>query len=119
MLRTCRMAFRFQGQSSTNPTVRLLRALYYASEMEHGQGARDKMALAQGNLAAIAPGSTVRSVAVRACDNYKRSTGSNDNPAARRAAAADALRTISVRASNQFSDGNVWCSTVLPLAYLG
>jgi len=47
--------------------------------------------------------------------------GSNDDPAARRAAAA-ALRSIATRASNQFSDGgsnDIWCRRVLPMAYIG
>ena len=33
-------AFKITGHSSTNPTVRLLRALYFASERERGAGAR-------------------------------------------------------------------------------
>lgn len=114
-------AFNFPGHGTTNPTVRLLRALYYASEREHGQGARDKMAHALGNLAAISPGQSVRSLAVRACERYKGATGNNDDPAARRAAAA-ALRALAVRASNQLSDGgprDIWCKRVLPLAFLG
>jgi cytochrome b involved in lipid metabolism len=49
---TCPGAFSFPGHSTTYPTVRLLRVLYFASEREHGQGVRDKMAHALGNLAA-------------------------------------------------------------------
>lgn len=114
-------AFNFPGQGTNNPTVRLLRALYYASEREHGQGARDKMAHALGNLAAISPGQSVRSLALRACERYSAATGNNDEPVARRAAAS-ALRALAVRASNQLEDGgprDIWCRRVLPLAFLG
>ena len=118
---SCPNAFKFTGSLSTNPSVRLLRALYFASEREHGQAARDKMSHALGNLAGLCPGSSVRSLALRACDRYNSSNGNNDDPAARRAAAI-ALRSIAVRASNQFSDGgssDVWCRRVLPVAFLG
>lgn len=101
--------------------MRLLRALYFASEREHGQGARDKMAHALGNLAAISPGQSVRSLALRACERYSGATGNNDDPAARRAAAA-ALRALATRASNQLADGgprNIWCKHVLPMSFLG
>ena len=80
------------------------------------------MAHALGSLAELAPGHSVRILAVRACERYSASVGgTNDDPAARRAAAA-ALRSIAVRASNQFSDGgsgDIWCKKVLPMAYLG
>jgi len=120
---TCPAAFKGQSNTSTltNPTVRLLRALYFASERERGSATRDKMAHALGSLASLAPGYAVRSLATRACEKYSRNTGSNDDPAARRAAAA-ALRSIAVRASQQFSDGgnaDVWCKRVLPMAFLG
>lgn len=114
-------AFRFPGASNTNPSVRLLRALYFASEREHGQGARDKMAHALGNLAALCPGSAVRVLASKACEKYNSSTGNNDDPASRRASAA-ALRSIAVRATNQLTDGgksNIWFQRVLPCAFLG
>lgn len=80
------------------------------------------MAHALGSLAELAPGHSVRILAIRACERYSVSVGGiNDDPAARRAAAA-ALRSIAVRASNQFSDGgsgDIWCKKVLPMAYLG
>ena len=117
----CPSAFKFDGNSSTNPTVRLLRALYFASERERGVGARDKMSFALGNLAELSPGSSVRSLTIRACEKYTCSTGSNDDPAARRAAAA-AISAISVRASSQFSDGgtnDIWIRRVFPLAFIG
>ena len=79
------------------------------------------MAHALGNLASIAPGQSVRSLALRACERYTNATGNNDDPAARRAAAA-ALRAMAVRASNQLADGgprDIWCRRVLPLAFLG
>lgn len=75
---SCPAAFKFSGTSTTNPTVRLLRALYFASERERGSGARGKMAHALGNLAELAPGSSVRQLALRACERYKLATGSND-----------------------------------------
>ena len=74
----CPLAFRFPGTSTSNPTVRLLRALYFASERERGSAARDKMSHALGNLAALAPGSSVRGLAIRACNTYRVATGSND-----------------------------------------
>jgi proteasome component ECM29 len=37
---TCPAAFRFPGSSTTNPTVRLLRAIYFASERERGATAK-------------------------------------------------------------------------------
>eukprot|EP00551_Chaetoceros_affinis_P007513 CAMPEP_0203684740 /NCGR_PEP_ID=MMETSP0090-20130426/48190_1 /ASSEMBLY_ACC=CAM_ASM_001088 /TAXON_ID=426623 /ORGANISM="Chaetoceros affinis, Strain CCMP159" /LENGTH=1703 /DNA_ID=CAMNT_0050553919 /DNA_START=614 /DNA_END=5725 /DNA_ORIENTATION=+ len=117
----CPSVFKHAGTSTSNPTVRLLRALYYASEREQGTGARTKMIFAFGNLAALAPGSSVRSLALRLCQRYELATGSNDDPAAR-VAVATALRAISVRASNQFGDGgsnDIWVKKVLPLAYLG
>lgn len=101
--------------------MRLLRALYFASEREHGQGARDKMAHALGNLASLAPGSSVRSLSLRACERYSGATGNNEDPAIRRAAAS-ALRSVAVRASNQLVDGgpnDIWCRRVLPMAFLG
>ena len=49
---SCPNAFKFPGSSNTNPSVRLLRAINYAGEREHGQAAREKMVHALGNLAA-------------------------------------------------------------------
>lgn len=118
---SCPSAFKFPGISSTNPTVRLLRALYFASERERGIAATDKMSHALGNLASLSPGPTVRSLAVRACDRYSSATGNNDNTSVRRAAAA-AVRSIVVRAPNQVADGGpseVWSRKVLPVAFLG
>jgi proteasome component ECM29 len=118
---TCPTVFRFSGSSSTNPAVRLMRAFYFASERERGAGAKDKMIHALGSLAALCPASSVRSLALRACERYRASTGNNFDPASRRAAAA-ALRTIAVRASNHFSDGgsaDIWSTRVLPVAFLG
>lgn len=117
----CPSAFHFPGSSTANPSVRLLRALYFASERERGQSARDRMAHALGNLARLAPGSSVRALAVRACIRYNSSCGNHDDPLARRAAAA-ALRSMVVRASNQVSDGgngDIWCRRILPTAFLG
>jgi proteasome component ECM29 len=118
---TCPDAFRFSGPSNANPTVRLLRAFYFASERERGQGAKDKMIHALGNLASHCPGSSVRSLAIRACERYNASTGNNHDAASRRAAAST-LRAIAVRASNQFADGgnsDIWCRRVLPVAFIG
>ena len=121
MCTSCPKAFDFPGSSSTNPSVRLLRALYFASERERGQAARDKMVHALGNLSALCPGSSVRILAMKACDKYNASTGNNDDPASRRASAS-ALRAIAVRASNQLHDGgpnDIWFRRVLPVAFLG
>ena len=79
------------------------------------------MTNALGNLASLSPGQSVRSLSNKACERYMNATGSNDDVAARRAAAA-ALRAIAVRASSQFSDGgpgDIWCRRVLPIAFLG
>ena len=76
---------------------------------------------ALGNLASLCPGSSVRSLAIRACERYNASTGNSDDPASRRAAAST-LRAIAVRASNQFADGgisDIWCRRVLPVAFIG
>lgn len=62
---TCPNAFKFPGLSTTNPTVRLLRALYYASEKERGASSKDKMTHALGSLAELAPGKAVRALASR------------------------------------------------------
>ena len=121
MCNTCPCAFSFPGAGNANPSVRLMRAFYFAAERERGQGAKDKMIHALGNLASLCPGESVRSLAVRACKRYKSSTGNNDDPTSRRAAAA-ALRAIAVRASNQMMDGgtfDVWSQKVLPVAFLG
>lgn len=118
---SCPSAFRFKGISSVNPTVRLLRALYYASERERGVTAKDKMTHALGNLAALAPGSSVRQLVIKACKRYCESSGSNNDPSARKAAAAT-VRAIVVRSSNQLYDGgpnDIWRKKVLPLAFLG
>ncbi len=72
-------AFKFSGNSTSNPTVRLLRALYYASERERGTGAKDKMSHALGNLAALAPGSSVRSLATRLCERYNTAVGGTND----------------------------------------
>lgn len=119
---TCPNAFVFAGLSGTaNPSVRLMRAFFYATEKERGQGAKDKMTHALGNIAAFCPGGSVRSLAARAVERYRAATGTQNDPAARRAAAG-ALRAIVVRATKQLSDGgssNVWSHMVLPIAFLG
>jgi proteasome component ECM29 len=122
MCNTCPTSFVFAGKVGTaNPSVRLMRAFYYATEKERGQGAKDKMTHALGNIAAFCPGSSVRALALRACERYRASTGTHDDPASRRAAAG-ALRAIVVRSTKQLSDGgnsNVWSQIVLPIAFLG
>jgi len=118
---TCPAAFKFPGSSNTNPTVRLLRAIYFASEKERGATAKDKMTHALGSIAMIAPAKAVRILAVQACERYCEASGSNNNPSLRRAAAAT-VRAIVVRASNHLKDGgprDVWRKTVLPIAFLG
>ena len=74
----CPLAFKFPGSSTSNPTMRLLHALYFASERERGNAARDKMTHVFGNPSALAQGSSVRSLALRLCERYKGATGSND-----------------------------------------
>ena len=120
MCSMCPHAFDFPS-ATNNPSVRLMRAFYFAAERERGQGSKDKMIHALGTIAALCPGGAVRKLAVRASARYKACIGNNDDPSSRRAAAA-ALRAIAVRASNQMMDGgasNVWASSVLPVAYLG
>lgn len=122
MCNICPGAFTFPGLSgNASPSVRLMRAFYFASEKERGQAAKDKMTHALGNIAAFCPGSSVRSLALRACGRYRASTGSHNDPLSRRAAAGS-LRAIVVRATKQLSDGgnsDVWSQTVLPIAFLG
>mmetsp|Transcript_13480 Transcript_13480/g.27911 ORF Transcript_13480/g.27911 Transcript_13480/m.27911 type:complete len:954 (-) Transcript_13480:1673-4534(-) len=117
----CPEAFAFPGTSSGNPSVRLLRALYFASERERGPAAKDKMVHALGGLAAVCPASSVRSLALRACQRYCKSTGNNEDPASRRSAAA-AIRTMTIRASHHFSggkSGDVYGRKILPVSYIG
>lgn len=114
-------AFKFTGPTSTNPSVGLLRGFFHGAEREAGAAARNKMAHAFGNLASLCPGSSVRALALRACDNYNSATGANHDPTIRLSAAI-ALRSLAVRAHNQFSDGgknDIWCKRVLPVSYLG
>jgi len=104
-----------------NPTVRLLRALYFASERERGATAKDKMTHALGSLAELAPGKAVRILALKACDRYCESSGSNNDPSVRKAA-AQTIRAIAVRASAHLADGgprDIWVKKVLPTAFLG
>lgn len=72
-------AFKFSGTSTSNPTVRLLRALYYSSERERGTGAKSKMSHALGNLSALAPGSSVRSLALKLCSRYTSAVGGTND----------------------------------------
>lgn len=114
-------AFRFTGPLNTNPSVRLLRAFYFAAERERGQGSKDRLVNALGNLANLCPGGSVRVLALRACDRYVESTGNREDPVSRKAAAS-ALRAIAVRASHHFGDGgnsDVWRRRVLPVAFIG
>lgn len=117
----CPGAFSFPGSTMSNPTVRLLRAIYFASERERGATAKDKMTHALGSLATLAPGPAVRALALKACERYCESTGSNNDPSIRKAAAAT-IRAIAVRASNHLADGgakDIWIRKVLPVAFLG
>jgi proteasome component ECM29 len=118
---SCPKVFQFPGSSNLNPSVRLIRALFFASERERGAAAKDKMIHALGNLAVHCPAVSVRNLAIRACDSYRQATGNNYDYNSRRAAAAT-LRTIAVRATEHFGDGgssDVWCNRVLPTAYAG
>ena len=117
---SCPQAFRFSSSGNSNPSVRLLRAFYYASEQERTAASRDRLVHALGGLAALCPGSSVRTLAVKSCIKYSKSTGNNDDPVARLAAAA-ALRSIAVRASNQVAGeySDAWRDRILPCAFVG
>jgi hypothetical protein len=100
----------------------LLRCFFEAVYRERGgKAAQDKMNGAFGALSALCPGSVIRPLASSAADKYKQAHGSNDDAAVRHASAM-ILRSVAVKASNQFSDpGNsdVWCKKVLPISFLG
>jgi proteasome component ECM29 len=118
---TCPSAFKFAATSIGNPSVRLLRGLYYASERERTSASKEKMIHALGNLSGLCPGSSVRALAVRACKRYKFFTGNNEDQASKRAAAS-AIRAIAVRSSHHMrvgGDADVWRRRVLPVAFLG
>ena len=120
---TCPAAFQIKTSGSTmsNPTVRLFRALYFASERERGALAKDKMIHSLGSLAELTPGKAVRTLSVNAVDRYNESSGSNNDENVRRAAAAT-CRAIAVRAPSHLIDGgpgDVWIRKVLPTAYIG
>ena len=89
----------------TNPTVRLFRAIYFASERERGVTAKDKMTHALCSLAVLVPGPAVRTLALKACERYCESSGSNNFPLVCRAAAAT-IRAIAVRAASYSEYGN-------------
>jgi len=79
------------------------------------------MTHALGSLAELAPGKAVRILALKACERYCESSGSNNDPSVRKAAAAT-IRAVAVRASNHLADGgpkDIWCKNVLPTAFLG
>jgi proteasome component ECM29 len=109
--------FRSNASSSS-----LLRCFFESVFQERGgKAAQDKMNAAFGSLASLCPGTAVRSLASSASERYKESHGNNDDAATRQAAAM-VLRSVAVKASNQFSDpGNsdVWCKKVLPVSFLG
>lgn len=62
---TCPNAFIFPGNSTSNPSVRLFRALYFASERERGAASKDRMTHALGSLAELIPGKAVRTLAAK------------------------------------------------------
>ncbi|KAL3932414.1 MAG: hypothetical protein SGBAC_010862, partial [Bacillariaceae sp.] len=96
---SCPRAFKFTGSNSANPSVGLLHGFFHGAEREAGTNSRNKMVHAFGSLAALCPGSSVRSLALRACNNYNRATGANHDPAVRLSAAI-ILRAIAVRAQD-------------------
>ena len=114
---TCPHMFKSSTASSS-----LLRCFFDAVYRERGgEAAQDKMNGAFGALSSLCPGTVIRSLARSATDRYKEAHGTNDD-AAMRHASAMILRSIAVKASNQFSDpGNsdVWCRKVLPISFLG
>ena len=109
----------FRSSTSSNS---LLRCFFEAVFKERsGKVGQDKMNSAFGSLSALCGGTVVRSLANTACERYKFAHGNNDDLFTRQAAAM-VLRSVAVKASNQFADpGNsdVWCKKVLPLAFLG
>lgn len=114
---TCPQMFKSSTSSSS-----LLRCFFEAVYRERGgKVAQDKMNSAFGALSALCPGTVIRPLASLATERYKQAHGSNDD-AVMRHACAMILRSIAVKASNQFSDpGNsdVWCKKVLPISFLG
>lgn len=139
---SCPNAFAFPGVSTSNPSVRLFRALYFASERERGAASKDRLTHALGSLAELVPGKAVRGLAAKvgafhisttdsnliadpflsqACERYTESSGSNNDPSVRKAAAST-VRAIVVRATSQMQEGgsaDVWAKTVLPTAFIG
>lgn len=114
---TCPTVF----STSKTSTIQLLRAIYFASERERSSSAKAKMVHALGNLAGLCSGSSVRSLAMKACNRYTRATGNSFDPLSRKTAAST-LRAIAVRASSHFKDGgkaDIWRRKVLPVAFLG
>ena len=61
----CPNAFNCPGLSTTNPSVRLFRALYFASERERGPASKDRMTHALGSLAELVPGKAVRTLVAK------------------------------------------------------
>mmetsp|Transcript_16262 Transcript_16262/g.37287 ORF Transcript_16262/g.37287 Transcript_16262/m.37287 type:complete len:882 (-) Transcript_16262:407-3052(-) len=114
---TCPHMFQSNASSSS-----LLRCFFEAVYRERaGKAAQDKMNGAFGALSVLCPGSVIRPLASSAADKYKQAHGNNDDSTIRHASAM-VLRSIAVKASNQFSDpGNsdVWCRKVLPISFLG
>ncbi|KAL7549336.1 LOW QUALITY PROTEIN: hypothetical protein ACHAWF_012606 [Thalassiosira exigua] len=116
---TCPSAFTFSGSSMSNPTVRLLRALYFASERERGATAKDKMTHALGSLAELAPGKAVRILALKACERYSESSGSSNDPGVRKAAAST-IRAIAPPSICRMVDLKIYGEkNVLPTAFIG
>jgi proteasome component ECM29 len=114
---SCPGMFRSNTSSSS-----LLRCFFDAVFQEtSGKAVQDKMVSAFGSLAALCPGTTVRSLATSATNRYKHAHGSNDDSAAR-VATAMVLRSLAVKSSNHFIDGgnsDIWCREVLPISFLG
>ena len=112
----------FRSVEIGNPScVKLLRALYFASEKERGTAARDKIVFALGNLAGLAPEGAVRVLIGRLCDNYEHACGGNGSLVGRRASSA-AVAAIASRSPVCFGDGgkmDIFARRVLPLAFLG
>jgi len=114
---TCPHMFQSSVSSSS-----LLRCFFDSVFRERGgKAAQDKMNSAFGGLSALCPGTAVRQLASLATDRYKEAHGNNDDPAMRHASAM-VLRSIAVKASQQFSNPgstDVWCRKVLPISFLG
>ena len=111
----------FKSYVANDSCVKLLRALYFASERERGAATREKLTFALGNLSSLAPEGPVRVLIRNLCDNYERASASNGSVASKRAASG-AVSAIAGRSPVVFADGgkaDLFARRVLPIAWVG